>query len=90
MDLAGQDEPNREDGESFDCPVDRDNCSGDGGINPIHNFMSYTQVSIAAEIYSHDFNFHDSVLISSFNIMRASFVSIFRTTAWMNSPQAKR
>jgi len=43
MDLAGQDEPNREDEASYDCPVNLDNCSRDGGINPIHNFMAYTQ-----------------------------------------------
>ncbi|KAL3770176.1 hypothetical protein ACHAW5_009271 [Stephanodiscus triporus] len=27
----------------WDCPVGKDDCSGDGGRNPIHNFMSFYQ-----------------------------------------------
>ncbi len=34
---------------SYSCPVNRDNCSRDGGRkNPIHNFMSYVDVSLVA------------------------------------------
>lgn len=27
----------------WDCPVGKDDCSGDGGLNPIHSFMSFYQ-----------------------------------------------
>ncbi|KAL7526584.1 hypothetical protein ACHAXR_001553, partial [Thalassiosira sp. AJA248-18] len=36
-------DPSREDEATFDCPVGEDNCNQDGGPNPIHNFMAYTQ-----------------------------------------------
>ena len=32
---------------SFECPVGKDDCPDDGGPNPIHNFMSYTNVRIS-------------------------------------------
>ncbi len=30
---------------TFGCPTSLNNCAGDGGKNPIHNFMSYSDVS---------------------------------------------
>lgn len=30
---------------TFGCPVNLNNCVGDGGNNPIHNFMAYSDVS---------------------------------------------
>jgi hypothetical protein len=31
---------------SYGCPTSLNNCASDGGINPIHSFMSYSDVSI--------------------------------------------
>lgn len=34
---------------TFGCPIGLDNCSGDGGVNPIHSFMSYVEDACMTE-----------------------------------------
>ena len=66
---------------SFGCPVRKDDCPDDGGPNPIHNFMSYTNVRISHHRVKF-FHHHGLCLI----IPVLLSTSTPRTIVWINSP----
>jgi hypothetical protein len=47
---------------TYNCPVGLNNCSMDGGNNPIHNFMSYAQVSLTEKLVANVIAFLHRVL----------------------------